>query len=231
MVIPATILPAFGVAFVFLFRFSTVELQALANEESAALANDAHGSVGASVFTLVLMTVGIGDNSLWSEVTDVRVVTLLLLFVLFMPIMALNLLIAMMADTYIDVRSAAMNRWSLAQAQYVLSRQRYAGTFVDTHFPRLDNGYECRGVKYDDFYSEAAAKGEAEDPVENLRKSTYNEAKRAGRLAEVAVEGIGGLNDAVSAQLSEITQMLQETQRANAALGAQLQQLKDGKSG
>ena len=41
----------------------------------------------------------------------------------------------------------------------------------------------------------------------------------------------GGLNDAVSAQLSEITQMLQETQRANAALGAQLQQLKDGKSG
>jgi hypothetical protein len=110
---------------------------------------------------------------------DLRVVLLLLLFILLIPILALNLLVAMMADTYIDVRSAALNRWSLKQAQYVLSRQRYASLWCDPHFPKMDGGYSCQG-HLDDFFTDAASKGEAEDPVENLRKSTFTEAKRAG---------------------------------------------------
>lgn len=155
---------------------------------------------------------------------DLRVVLLLLLFILLIPILALNLLVAMMADTYIDVRSAALNRWSLKQAQYVLSRQRYASLWCDPHFPKMDGGYSCQG-HLDDFFTDAASKGEAEDPVENLRKSTFTEAKRAGRLAEVAVEGIGGLNDAVTMQLNEVKDALGATQRQNLEMSKMMLEL------
>ena len=84
-----------------------------------------------------------------------------------------------------DVRSAALNRWSLKQAQFALSRQRVAQLFgMPTHFPRLDGGYEFEG-QYEEFF----ALDSADDPSENLRMYTFNEARRAGRLAEVAVEG------------------------------------------
>lgn len=92
-------------------------------------AQDAHGNFGQSVFTLVLMGVGLGDETMFGGFgggSDSRVMMLLLLYIMLIPILSLNLLVAMMADTYIDVRSAALNRWSLKQAQYVLSRQKYA---------------------------------------------------------------------------------------------------------
>eukprot|EP01043_Picozoa_sp_COSAG02_P079494 COSAG02_NODE_18421_length_939_cov_2.325000_2_plen_116_part_00 len=92
-------------------------------------AHDAHENFGQSVFTLVLMGVGLGDETMFGGFgggSDSRVMVLLLLYIMLVPILSLNLLVAMMADTYIDVRSAALNRWSLKQAQYVLSRQKYA---------------------------------------------------------------------------------------------------------
>jgi hypothetical protein len=88
----------------------------------------------------------------------------------------------MMADTYIDVRSASLNRWSLKQAQYILNRQGFAALLRwPTHFPVMDNGYAFSG-EYDHFFTNFASSGEAEITVENLRKSTFEEAKRAGRL-------------------------------------------------
>ncbi len=75
------------------------------------------------------MGVGLGDESMFGGFggsSDSRVMMLLLLYIMLVPILSLNLLVAMMADTYIDVRSASLNRRSLKQAQYVLSRQKYA---------------------------------------------------------------------------------------------------------
>ena len=102
-------------------------------------------------------------------------------------------------DTYVDVRSASLNRWSLKQAQYVLSRQRFAQLAGrKTHFPALDGGYKFSG-KYEDFFTGDGST--TEDTEKNLRKSTFDEARRAGRLTEVAVEAIDGLNELVTTQL------------------------------
>lgn len=54
---------------------------------------------------------------------DYRATILLVLFLLIIPVLALNLLIAMMAETYADVHSSALNRWSLKQAQYGMCRE------------------------------------------------------------------------------------------------------------
>ena len=108
----------------------------------------------------------------------------------------------------VDVRSAALNRWSLKQAQFALSRQRVAQLFgMPTHFPRLDGGYEFEG-QYEDFF----ALDSADDPSENLRMYTFNEARRAGRLAEVAVEGIDGLNELVATQLERLEEQQQQSE-------------------
>ena len=115
-----------------------------------------------------------------------------------------------MADTYIDVRSASLNRWSLRQAQYILSRQRFAALLgAPVHFPKLDGGYAFSG-HYDDFFTQS---GEEETTVENLRKATFEESKRAGRLAEVAVDGISGLSEVLSGQIASLSEMLATSER------------------
>eukprot|EP01046_Picozoa_sp_COSAG06_P053000 COSAG06_NODE_9056_length_2001_cov_1.386961_1_plen_147_part_10 len=82
-------------------------------------------------------------------------------------------------DTYVDVRSASLNRWSLKQAQYVLSRQRFAQLAGrKTHFPALDGGYKFSG-KYEDFFTGDGST--TEDTEKNLGKSTLDE-ERSTRL-------------------------------------------------
>jgi hypothetical protein len=126
--------------------------------------------------------------------------------------------VAMMVDTYIDVRSASLNCWSLKQAQYYLNRQGFAALLRwPTHFPVMDNGYAFSS-EYDHFFTNFASSSEAEITVENLRKSKFEEAKRAGRMAELAVEGISGMNEVVSGQIAEMGEKLFETKRAHLAL-------------
>ena len=115
-----------------MFKFNSWRSAQYLSAAHTARAQDAHGNFGQSVFTLVLMGVGLGDESMFGGFggdSDSRVMVLLLLYIMLVPILSLNLLVAMMADTYIDVRSASLNRWSLKQAQYVLSRQKYAKLF------------------------------------------------------------------------------------------------------
>jgi len=199
MVIPATVLPAFAVAFCVLFK----SIGGGEPDTNAAAAANAHSNFGNSAFSLVLLGVGLGGGmgETMAAGSDSRIMLLLLLYILLVPIMALYLLVAMMADTYVDVRSAALNRWSLKQAEYVLSRQRFAQLAGrDTHFPKLDAGYKFSG-KYSDFFTgDGSATEESE---KNLRKSTFDEARRASRLAEVAVEAIDGLNELFTAQLEK----------------------------
>ena len=68
------------------------------------------------------------------------------------------------------------------------------------HFPVMDAGYAFSG-HYDQFFT---GTGEEEATVENLRKATLEEARRSARLAEVAVEGIAGLTEVLSGQISEL---------------------------
>lgn len=270
MVIPLTILPAFAITFNTsvalpalslhcsavprrcegsysllvdrIFRFNRWTSGSQLSAPQVTRAEDAHGNFGQSVFTLVLMGVGLGDETMFGGFggsSDSRVMVLLLLYILLVPILSLNLLVAMMADTYIDVRSASLNRWSLKQAQYVLSRQKYAElvgrcalllfrcasvyppprplAFMrllgvprrPVHFPVMDAGYAFSG-HYDQFFT---GTGEEEATVENLRKATLEEARRSARLAEVAVEGIAGLTEVLSGQISELAAAVAATQR------------------
>jgi hypothetical protein len=112
------------------------------------------------------------------------------------------------ADTYIDVRSASLNRWSLKQAQYIQSRQKIARALgMNVHFPIMEGGYAFSG-HYDHFFTST---GEEEATVENLRKSTLEEARRSARLAELAVEGIAGLNEVLSAQIEALADSMAQT--------------------
>ena len=97
MVIPAVVLPAFAVAFCVLFN----NLGAGEPDSNAAVAADANRNFGQSAFTLVLLGVGLGDEmgETMAAEADGRVIVLLLLYILIIPIMAMNLLVAMMADT------------------------------------------------------------------------------------------------------------------------------------
>eukprot|EP01052_Picozoa_sp_SAG31_P031231 SAG31_NODE_3288_length_4459_cov_30.078440_2_plen_419_part_00 len=222
MVIPGTIIPAFAVSFYMLFSFTTPTIG-----EEAVIAADAHSSVWRSAFTLILMGVGLGNTSMFGGVTgglDSRVLVLLLLFIMLIPILALNLLVAMMADTYIDVRSASLNRWSLRQARYLLSRQRFARFWTETHMPRMHGGFAFKG-HYDHFFTGAAAKGDVEETVQNLRRATYDEAKRASRLSELAVESIGGLNELLAEQVRDLRASLLETKLENRRLGKHMEEL------
>ena len=97
MVIPTVVLPAFAVAFCVLFN----NLGAGEPDSNAAVAADANRNFGQSAFTLVLLGVGLGDEmgETMAAEADGRVIVLLLLYILIIPIMAMNLLVAMMADT------------------------------------------------------------------------------------------------------------------------------------
>ena len=224
MVIPGTILPAFAVAFCVLFK----SIGADSNPDAV----QANANFGQSAFTLVLLGVGLGDEvgETMTASADARVMILLLLYILLVPIMAMNLLVAMMADTYVDVRSASLNRWSLKQAQYLLSRQRFAQLLgISAHFPKMDGGYAFTG-QYEEFFTGASI--DTESFAENLRKSTFDEARRASRLAEVCVEGIEGLNEILVEQLAsaeeraraseaKITAMAKDVALLTTAMGRQ----------
>eukprot|EP01043_Picozoa_sp_COSAG02_P075891 COSAG02_NODE_15859_length_1135_cov_1.755792_1_plen_87_part_00 len=69
----------------------------------------------------------------------------------------------------------------------------------------MDGGYAFSG-HYDQFFT---GSGEEEATVENLRKATLDEARRSARLAEVAVEGITGLTDVLSAQINDLAEKLE----------------------
>ena len=45
-----------------------------------------------------------------------------------------------------------------------------------------------------------------------MDRYTFNEARRAGRLAEVAVEGIDGLNELVATQLERLEEQQQQSE-------------------
>lgn len=62
----------------------------------------------------------------------------------------------------------------------------------------MPSRYACKG-RYEDLSTGFVA-GEKQDPLETRRKATNDEVRRAARLAEVAIESIGGLNEAVSGQ-------------------------------
>ena len=72
----------------------------------------------------------------------------------------------------------------------------------------MDGGYAFSG-HYDQFFT---GTGEEEATVENLRKATLEEARRSARLAEVAVEGISGLTEVLSTQISELAETMAATQ-------------------
>ena len=105
IVIPLTILPAFAITFNVIFKFAAIDggdlpsgLPASADLDETAL--EAHANFGKSAFTLVLMGVGLGDQSMFGSFgrdADFRVMLLLLLYILLVPILSLNLLVAMMA--------------------------------------------------------------------------------------------------------------------------------------
>jgi hypothetical protein len=109
MVIPATVLPAFAVAFCVLFN----SIGGGAPETDAAAAADAHSNFGNSAFSLVLLGVGLGDDMGETMVagSDARIMVLLLLYILLVPIMALNLLVAMMA---VSTRSSITRQPSIS---------------------------------------------------------------------------------------------------------------------
>lgn len=234
-IIPSVFLPGFAVGFVLLFRFppslpDSFEASA-GNETASVMATAAHSNLLRSLYCLVLMGTGVGDITLFGGVqeVDTRVMVLLLLFLVIIPILAMNLLIAMMAETYMDVRSEALNRWSLKQAQYVMRRQPLAALWCHTHFPVMEAGYTCKG-KFSEFFSQAVD----EDPEANLEEATYNEAKKASKLADVAVHGIGGLSEIMSNQLVEILDAQTKTQKAltatiksNEKMQKQIQDLTD----
>jgi Iap family predicted aminopeptidase len=73
----------------------------------------------------------------------------------------------------------------------------------------MDAGYAFSG-HYDQFFT---GTGEEEATVENLRKATLEEARRSARLAEVAVEGISGLSEVLSSQITELANAIATTQR------------------
>ena len=221
LVIPLVFLPAFSVVFVTLFRFPL--LPAAAQREDAGDAGlqtpretalAAHDNTGRSLYSLLLMGMGVGEISMFGGVqeSDSRVMFFVVIFILILPVLALNLLIAMMADTYADVRSSALNRWSLKQAQYVQSRQWLANWWTNTHCPPMPEGYSVKG-RYEEFFT-GYEMGDGQDRLENLRLATFEEARRAVRLAEVAIDGIGGLNDQVHAQFAHVLKLQAESQKA-----------------
>eukprot|EP01047_Picozoa_sp_COSAG01_P017486 COSAG01_NODE_927_length_12693_cov_16.333810_10_plen_365_part_00 len=137
LVLMAFIIPAFAVAFNVVMAsvpsmavYDSHTLQGEAGELPIESAIRTHETVTRSALSLILATVGFGDVSMfggvgaWDHV--IGVTTLTIAFVLMMPIVTMNLLIAMMSDTYTDMRANSFSEWCLVSTQYVLSRESIA---------------------------------------------------------------------------------------------------------
>eukprot|EP01046_Picozoa_sp_COSAG06_P029968 COSAG06_NODE_2820_length_6233_cov_12.699463_2_plen_198_part_00 len=161
LILPFTIIPCFALTFTVFFRFvyhspdADMHGQWL-DDFSPAIehAAQAHQSFSKSMETLVLMSIGMADPVVfgrlgaWAHAWPVQ--GLMLLFVFVMPIVVINLLVAMMSDTYVSVWAAAYNRWSLKQAQYIFTRKHFAARWTKTHLTSTD-GYVFEG-HFDEFF-------------------------------------------------------------------------------
>jgi hypothetical protein len=77
-----------------------------------------------------------------TQESDWLIMALMILFLIFGPVLALNLLIALMADTYSGVKEEAHAEWALKRVSMVLARERFCFWKSPhfSHYARLQEG-------------------------------------------------------------------------------------------
>jgi hypothetical protein len=78
---------------------------------------------GKALYSLILSTVEL-DTSVVSNADDPILLGMFLLAVLLLPVLCLNLLVAMMNSTYVRVEEEANQEWALQVATYIVKKQR-----------------------------------------------------------------------------------------------------------
>jgi len=129
LVLLAVIIPGFalGLTTIFAVDCSAVDLEEEIVMEGSAKAPNGNPmewvTFGRGLHSLILLMFGLQSFPRALCVEHFLTELLLVLFLLLVPLLLLNLLIAMLSETYARIQSVAVHRWAFGWAEYVVSRE------------------------------------------------------------------------------------------------------------